>query len=221
MRSSPAASVPSKLPATFGMTMRTQFFLFLAGLSTLAVAGCSIPIPQAEADPTRFYVLASTTPPAPPVSGGPSLHLRQVELVNYLRARAIVVRRGDHEIEFREFARWGEPLEQGIGRVLREELLARGAAGTVLAPGLRSANAAYDQQLTVRVLACEGSADGTVNFRAVWELSGTGDPAAATRGDYHPTNFRWDGKSESQLAARLSEAVSGLAAEIAAALPKK
>jgi uncharacterized protein len=194
-----------------------------SGVCLLLLAGClSIPIPQAEKDPTRFYVLSTTTTPAAaPAASGPSIHLRQVEVASYLRARPLIVRRGDHEIEFREFARWGEPLEQGIGRVLREELLARGAAGAVLAPGLRGANLAYDFELTVRVLAFEGEADGTVNVRAVWELSTAGaKPAVHARGDFRGSGARWDGKTEGSLAGRLSEAVGGLATEISTALKK-
>lgn len=188
-----------------------------------ALAGCSIPIPQAAADPTRYYVLSATQATAPAASAGaPAIHLRSVELASYLRARPMIVRRGDNEIEFREFARWGEPLELGVGRVLREELLARGAAGSVLAAGLRSANVAYDYELNVRVLACEGAADGGVKFRAVWELATTAaQRVVVARGDFHATQLRWEAPGEASLAARLSEAVTGLAAEIAAALPRK
>lgn len=190
----------------------------------ILLAGCSIPLPQAEADPTRYYVLSASSVPAVGVgaTSGPTIHLRQVELANYVRVRPMIVRRGDNEIQFREFARWGEPLELGIGRVLREELLARGAAGSVLAPGLRAATTNYDYELTVRVLACEGGADGTVKFRAVWELVGAVAPyPVVARGDFHGPATTWDGKSEASLAARLSEAVVALAAEIAGALPKK
>ena len=49
----------------------------------------------------------------------------------------MIVRRGKNEIEFREFAQWGEPLDLGIGRVLREELVARGAASAVQGAGMR------------------------------------------------------------------------------------
>ncbi|MEY4939759.1 MAG: hypothetical protein RIQ93_1494 [Verrucomicrobiota bacterium] len=185
-----------------------------------ALAGCSIPIPQAAADPTRYYVLSASQATAPGVAGGPAVYLRNVELASYLRARPLIVRRGENEIEFREFARWGEPLELGVGRVLREELLARGAAGSVLVAGLRSSNVSYDYELTVRVLACEGAADGGVNFRAVWDLvkGGTKTPAAA--GDFRATDLRWDGKSEASLAAGLSAAVAGLARQVAAELKK-
>jgi len=93
--------------------------------------------------------------------------------------------------------------------VLREELLARGAASAVLAAGLRAVGVIYEYQLTVRVLACEGGADGGVYFRAAWELS-TADaaPRVVANGDFTATGLKWDGKSGAALAAQLSESGS-------------
>jgi len=206
------------------MTSRPNFFpgLLFAALGLLTTGGCNL-LPQAQSDPTRFYVLS--TPAAAAAFGAeakaPAIHLRPVELASYIKAKPMIVRRGDNEIEFREYARWGEPLELGIGRVLREELLVRGAAGAVLAAGLRAFNVDYDYELTVRVLACEGQTDGSVKFRAVWELSTTGaTPKVAARGDFSPTGLKWDTKNESTLASQLSEAVSGLAADVATGLTK-
>lgn len=204
---------------------------FIAIIGVVFLAACSIPIPQAEKDPTKFYVLSgSMTAPAAtgvgaeaaaPARKRPTVHLREIEVASYLAARPIIVRRGEHEIEFREFARWGESLDLGIGRVLREELLGRGAAGAVLGRGLRAAGVNYDFELTVRVLACEGAADGTVLFRAVWELSTAATtPEVVARGDYRAPGLRWDGVTEASLVAQLSQAVSGLASEIAAALQR-
>jgi uncharacterized protein len=161
---------------------------------------------------------AGTVPPA----NAPVVHLRQVDLASFLRGRPLIVRRGDNEIEFREFARWGEPLETGIGRVLREELVGRGAANVVLTGGARRDHVNYDFTLSVRVLAAEGGANGNVAFRAIWELSTAGSkPGPVAGGDFHPTDLRWDGKNEASLAAQLSDAVAGLAGEISTALAKK
>jgi uncharacterized lipoprotein YmbA len=133
----------------------------------------------------------------------------------------MVVRRGGNEVQFREFARWGEPLEQGIGRILREELLARGTASSVAVPGSRPANGAIaDFDVSVRVLGCEGVASGTVEFHALWEVNATKQGGATLRGDFHPGELRWDGRNEASLAAALSQAVSALAGEVAAALKK-
>jgi len=192
--------------------------LLAAGAGLLLSAGCQI-LPEAQSDPTRFYVLSSTAAGAASTAGAPVVQLRPVEVADYLRARTIVVRRGGNEIEFREFARWGEPLEAGIARVLREELLARGA-GAVLPSGARREPAKANFDLSVRVLAAEGGANGAVAFRAGWELRASEAGTIAARGDFRAAGVRWDGKNEAALAAGLSEAVGALAAEIAAALPK-
>lgn len=195
---------------------------FGALLGAMAVAFTSCSLPQAQADPTRFFVLSASTSPAAGAAGAPTLHLRPVEVASFIRARPIMVRRGENEVEFRDYARWGEPLEQGIGRVLREEFLARGAASAVNSSGARSAVRGADFELSVRVLACEGTATGGVNFHAVWELAPVGENRGAPRhGDFRSDDLRWDGKNEATLAASLSAAVTRLAGEIASALPKK
>jgi uncharacterized lipoprotein YmbA len=192
--------------------------LLLAGL--LFATGCSIPIPQAEADPTRYYLLsAGAGLGTPAVAGAPVVHLRDVDVATYLRAQPIIVRRDGNEIEFREYARWGEPIEQGIGRVLREELIARGVPGAVLTPGLRLPGVRYDRELKIRVLAAEGTAAGGVIFRARWELLTVGvTPERVAGGEYRAADLTWDGRTEATLVAKLSEAVAGLAGEIATAL---
>jgi uncharacterized lipoprotein YmbA len=200
-------------------------WIALAGL--LGGSGClSVPIPQAEADPARFYVLNTTTPAAAAggeARNGPGVHLLPVEVASYLRSRTMIVRLGENEIEFREFARWGETLETGIARVVREELLARGAARHVTSGGFAAPKAGHDVTLTLRVLACEGGADGSVQFHAAWELlpSSPGVAGGAVRGDYRAADLRWDGKTEASLAAQLSVAVAGLAGEIAGALGRR
>ena len=200
-------------PASSVCLLSSVFCLLLA-------SGCSL-LPEAKSDPTRFFVLST---PAANASGNvnasaPAVHVRQVELASYIRSRPLIVRKSENEVEFREFARWGEPLELGVARVLREELLARGAASAVAISGVRATSRPYDFELTVRVLAAEGAANGDVQFRAVWELSAAGKTGApAARGDYRAEGLKWDGKSETALVAELSKAVAGLAGEIAGGL---
>lgn len=192
----------------------------ILAMGLLAATGCSL-LPEPKPDPTRYFVLASPEA-APATPAGPvAVWLRPVEIASYLRNRPIVVRRGENEIAFRDFSRWGEPLDLGVGRVLREELLARGvAAGAGVVP--RADAPPADYVVVVRVLACEGTAEGAVIFRAAWEVSRAGTTAAIVGGgEYRATGLRWDGKSEGALVGQLSAAVGGLAAEIAGALPKK
>jgi hypothetical protein len=190
----------------------------LGSLVLLAVAGCSV-LPEAAIDPTRYYVLSGPSAVVVPRAEGPVVYLRPVELARYLHARPVIVRRGDNEIEFRDFARWGEPLELGVARVIRDELIARGAARGVQVAGVRRETGGRDYTLTVRVLACEGGAGGEVIFRAVWELVASGPkPRVVGGGEFRATGLRWDGQTEGSLTAQLSVAVSALAGDVAAAL---
>jgi uncharacterized lipoprotein YmbA len=189
--------------------MNPRVFLLVSLLAAAAAgAGCSL-LPAPKPDPTRFFVLAAEPGASAPARG--AVALRPVELAAYLRQPALVVRRGGHEVTFREAARWGEPLEQGVTRVLGENLRRLG-----LVPANRGgeADAAI---LVVRVLAAEGTASGGVEFRAAWELTRRG--AAPVGGECRAPGLTWDGRDEAGLAGSLSAAVAGLAAEIAARWP--
>ncbi len=203
-----------------GPYMLPSALCFLLGL----VAGCSLPLPQAQSDATKFYVLSATDAggPAADVAGRPAVRIRPIDLASYLRSRPMAVRHGPNEIEFREFARWGEPLEQGIARVLREDLLAHHAASAVQIGALRPSEfQEVPFELNIRVLAAEGDAGGAVNFEAVWQLVNTADSASVVAsGDFRSTSLRWTPRHEASLAAALSRAVDELAANIGAHLPK-
>jgi uncharacterized lipoprotein YmbA len=191
--------------------------LLLATTLVLA-AGCNV-IPSPQADPTRFYVLASPSPAAPGIVAKlKRINLRPVEVASYLRSRPMVVRRGDNEVQFRDFARWGEPLEQGVGRVLRDALLASGAAGSVSVASSRVGRVAGEPDLLVNVQACEGGADGSVRFEAAWELLSGSDGSVVSRGNFKADGLKWDGRQEASIAAAVSQGVVALAAEITAAV---
>ena len=185
----------------------------------LLLTGCNL-LPEPKTDPTRFYLLKATASggAAAPNTGAAAVRLRPIELADYLRTRALIVRHDNNEIDFRDFARWGEALGPGITRVLREELFARGAP--VATGGMKTGPSEQKIELRIRILACEGVADGSVRFHANWELLAIGG-VAARRGDYSPTTLHWDGANETTLAAALSEAIVGLAAEIAPVIAKK
>lgn len=189
-------------------------------VACLGLAGCNL-VPAPQADPTRFYVLAGTTAATPPATPATrTLHLRPVEVASYLRGRPLVVRRGDHEVQFRDFARWGEPLEEGVARVLREEWLARGTAGVVTTGSLRSGRPSAEAEVSIRLLACEGTADGQAIVTAAWDIRGPDGLAVLRSGVFRSTGLRWDGKSEAGLAAALSQGIAALAAEVAAGWPR-
>lgn len=196
--------------------MKTRFLTLLLLVGSLVGAGCSV-IPPAGADPTRFYVLSAAPASATKSESGEGLvlGLRSVDVAAYLRSRSLVVRQNGNEVQFRDFARWGEPLEAGLSRTLKEALIATGSVSQVASVPF-SIDVERDLDLSVRVLACEGGADGSVYFRATWELVNTGAGAGLlASGDFTATGLTWDGQSEATLASALSEAVATLGKEIA------
>ena len=51
-------------------------------------------------------------------NGDFSFYLREIELPRYLKDPRMIFRPSTHTITFRESKRWGEPLEDGLSRVL-------------------------------------------------------------------------------------------------------
>lgn len=193
--------------------------VLLAG--ALALGGCSI-VPEPKADPTRHYVLATyagdgeRAAAAAIPAGKPVIGLRTVELPAYLLARkSIAVRQGRNEIVYHEYARWAEPLEDGIQRIVSERLLSSGAiSGIALLPG----RAARSYDLIIRVLECEG-AGSSVHFVAEYELSAPGGAIIGGTRKFVAPAVAWDGKDFAALAKALGDAVTALAADIAKNVP--
>src|SRR5215470_6918138 len=102
----------------------------------IGLAGCGV------ADPTKFYTLgqpvaagaesrvsasiASTSSPnSTDGTSAVSIGVGPVTTPGYLRRTQIVSRTGDDQMDIAMFHRWAEPLEDGIARVLAEEIGAR------------------------------------------------------------------------------------------------
>ena len=185
-------------------------------LWVLAVTGCNI-IPASQPDTTRYYVL--TTTPAKTAAAAPAAHwrvsLRPIEIPSFLRGKAMQVRQGGNEIHYAEEARWAEPLEAGLSRVLRESLEGRGEIAHVVA----SPGEDHDFEIAVRLLRCEGDRDAKVaRLVAVVEIFPPGAGSERRARDVYTLEVPgWDG-SYGQLALKLSEAVDGLADRIVTVL---
>jgi uncharacterized lipoprotein YmbA len=220
----PTKSPVFRIPEKSSTPANRAFVLRLCMFAACALSGCSLL--QPHADPTRFYVL--TVPSAPPEQAGEGefkrwrVGLRPVEVPAYLRSRAMVVRTGINEIHFADFHRWAEPLDQGIGRVIKETLSSARNVETVV---LNShGDDTLDYEVGIRLLACEGlrgeKGGGTIRFAVTWEARSVGKNSTVTkRGMFTADQVAWDGKDYAQLAERLSGAIAGVSKAIATALP--
>jgi uncharacterized lipoprotein YmbA len=197
-----------------------SFFSATLALTLLGVSGCNV-IPEAQSDPTRFYVLED--PQAASGSSdelGVTLGLLPLELPLYLdNARSLAVAAPGNQITFRDFERWAESLDDGVTRVLRSALTrAPGVARVRTAPF--SLDASRDFDVLVRLVHCEGFESGdtrSVRFALTFELMSTKTDFVHL-GSYAAPAKSWDGSS-SHLASLLSQAIIDASLAIAQSLP--
>ena len=180
----------------------------LVGVALLAGA-CSLP--QVQPDLTRYYLLTPTVAPAENTASAVRISLRPVDVPEYLRTPLIEVRASENEVRFMDAARWAEPLDAGLTRVIGEDLVRAGAAQ--LAPR----GEAHDYDVVVKVRQCEGvRAGGAARLAAEIEVLTTDlDPKLVAQADFSTEVAGWDGKDFDALAKKLSEAVGRLSGKIA------
>lgn len=207
--------------------MKPLPFCLIAG--ALALGACNV-LPAPQSDPTRYFVLSNPsdlTAPAARAGGAEARGLRvglsTVHVASYLNAPEMVVRRGSNEIELLEFDRWGESLDAGITRILREQLGAAPAIAEVVTQPFPLATD-LDYVIEVDVLHCEGSTGGpagrSARFEAVIRITtDRGQPQLVLRKVFSAPALAWDGRSYGDLAAALSQDVAELGREIIASLP--
>lgn len=189
----------------------TKSTLTAVFLGTLV--GCSLP--QAQPDLTRYYLLDEVTHKADVaevVGEPPRIVLRPIMVPEYLRGRIMQVRVGDNELQFIDQARWAEPLESGMARVLREDLSQRPARVRISPRGGEE----HEFDVAVNLRRCEGMLPaGVARLAARIEIFATGsDPKLVAQEDFTLDVPGWDGKDYGQLAKKLSEAADALAERI-------
>jgi len=170
----------------------------ICSLALVVLAGC---FGLNRGDPSQqHYVLGLGQAPAGAEGAesarevpGVAVGLRAPRLAEYLETPLIVVRRGPHRIEFSEFQRWGETLDQGINRTvaayLRERALFRSVES---APW--PTRSQHDYLIQLQILRFEGVApdgpavtEGEALLLANWEILREEDGTLLARGatEYH------------------------------------
>lgn len=91
-------------------------------LLCLFTGGCIVP-ESTHVEP-NFYLLSSveTDYNSTEFKDFPIFYLREVRLPTFLRENRLVAKPSAQRIEFRERHRWGEPLDEGIARVVGQNL---------------------------------------------------------------------------------------------------
>ncbi len=201
----------------------------LLGLTvSIGLAGCAV------SDPTQYYTLgqaaavrAESRESASPRSdvaaaGTVGIGVGPVIMPGYLDRLQIVTRNGADQVELSMFHRWAEPLEDGIGRILAEEIGARVPTERIVTFPWRGVVARTLQyQVVVAVLRFDGRPGGKVTLDTRWRILGRdGDELAFARSTMIEAAA---GPGYEPMIAAMTRALGTLGREIAAeirALPR-
>jgi uncharacterized protein len=166
------------------MTPRAAARPLLALAVSIGLTACAV------ADPTKFYALGkpvtasadsrvsasiASTPSATSAdtTSAVSIGVGPVITPSYLHRNQIVTRAGDDQMDIAMFHRWAEPLEDGMARVLAEEIGARVPTDRIAMYPWRGAVArAIQYHVVVVVMRFDGRRGGDVTLDTRWRILG-------------------------------------------------
>jgi len=200
------------------------------GLLALSTTGCVRLLEPRTSDAT-YYLLhpPQQSDASPSDTTGLAVGLRQPRLASYLDATRIVTRRGPHQIQFSEFHRWGENLNQGIGRTVAHALTAQdGIQSVEVVPWPKGAT--FDYVVQLHVLSFEGVGpppdpdadeeapppEGHSRMAVEWKILDAEDDLVLARGQTRHENEGWRVDDYEALASHLGDGLTALADEVGA-----
>jgi len=151
----------------------------LVGLAVfIGLAGCAV------TDPTQYFTLGQTerrnieprpsTPTSPSSATGTrmvGIGVGPVIMPGYLDRIQVVTRTDADHVELSTFNRWAEPLNEGIARILAEEIAARVPTERIVTFPWRGVTARDIQyQVVVVVLRFDGKLGGDLTLDARWRI---------------------------------------------------
>ena len=187
--------------------MRRLALLASIGALALVVTGCASPSSQ-------FFTLSAVPGPAAP-SSDLSVAVGPITIPASVDRPQIVVAMSPNQVRLDEFNRWVSPLQNNIGRVVAENLVAMlGTPRVTLSPQLLAADVNY--RVGIEVQTFESAPGQAATLDAVWTVARTKDGRSRTG----RTTVREPSpdKSYDALAAAHSRAVAQMSQQIADAL---
>jgi uncharacterized lipoprotein YmbA len=192
-------------------------------LLPLLAAGCVSIGKTVQSD---FYVLSSLADPAgaetvDELPKGITVGVRETNLPQVLDRPQIVTQTSQNEIRFSEVDRWGEPLEDGVTRVLSENLSFLVPTQNIFVLPTRAV-LEFDRVVNFEVIRFAYSADGFVLLVARWTLfEGDGETVLAQKAASIREPVTMDDPehlSYGRIVAGMSQALASLSREIATAI---
>jgi len=188
--------------------------------SALVISGC-ISLPNSPMSPTpRFYMLSSIHEAQVSkkinMTPGVIIGVGPVKIPEYLDRPQMVTRNKQGVLKFDEFDRWGESLDLGVARLVREDL-------AVMLPGSKLVLYPWDLGLTVKyqvtleVVQLDSELDRDMRFVVQWTVIDVQNSKTVIikRSEFHPPIIP---QNYSGLAKTLSTACASSSSEIAEAL---
>lgn len=168
----------------------------------------------AGSPPATFYTLSATAAAGPAAIAAHSVAVDAVALPALVDRPQLVLRQDDNRVAIDEQHRWAEPLRNGLGRVVAEDLSRLLAQPQVVAYP-HGAGLDPDYRVQVDVQRFELQSRGTATLDAVWMVrTRAGGAAKSGRTQAHePT-----GTTLETAVAAMSRAVGTLSADVAAAI---
>lgn len=192
------------------MSFASRCRILLVISATVGVcAGC------ATTPPTTFYLLNPTVQSQAPKNAppGPVIEVGPVTLPGYLDRPQIVTRLSATRLYLAEFHKWAEPLENGVARVLAENLAATlSCERVVFYPARRSVR--VDYEVPVQIIRFDAGEDGSVVLEATWRVTdnagGVVAPQKRSRFEGSAEELTYDAITNemSKLLGKLSEEIS-------------
>ena len=189
-------------------------------LLMVAAAGCTTFSPQP--DPSRFFTLSAVAQgeggAEKRASRAPALSLGigPISMPGYLDRQEIVTRIAQNQLRLSEYDRWAEPLEEGVGRVVSQNV-----ATLLRAERITSYPWPIDRRplyhVEIEILRFESNSSREAQLAARWTVRNTARKEAVR---YHDTRLSRPARDHTTAAAvaALSEVLADLSQEIAQAI---
>jgi len=174
----------------------------------LLFSGCAATEPL-----TSFFVLTRPGDTGVHRSGGPRVFVRRIEVAPYLDKTSLVEMKSGNQVTYAPTAHWAEPLGQGFGRAVADNLRRSfGIQAYSFSP--LGPPPAHETDVTIRLERFEGNENGDVILLAQWGISGPGEIDPSTRRTTEIHRSGWKSRDYPDLARLLSEEVVELSREI-------
>lgn len=183
---------------------------------TLLLSGCI----GGRSNAPDYHLLTARAAPVPAAAPAPtqravSVGVGPIHIAQFLNRTQIVTHGGGVTLQLNDSQRWGEPLEQGIQRVLLQNIAAQTGAETRNFPWRQ--NVTPDYAVRIDIIDLDKLSDGSALLEVSWVLEDVKNARViTTRQEQLRTPA---GSANSVVAEAYSDLLAQLAQRIAAQLP--